>query len=212
MNSLIVCEGYQDGAFVGAWVNWLGKKTKARVRSVLDNKAQRVSARGAHVKECGARQLCIAPAGSYEQLTTHAADLLKANAPLLDRACIVVDADEHNPKDREKSVTDSLRGKGYAGPLEVIVWAPQLESILEQALRGLNASAMQAIDEFLAKAHPNAATRKERAFVYCAAWEPDNFGEAFFGFVWKNDKVRQHLEPVVAAFEPQLLRMLGDPA
>lgn len=76
MNSLIVCEGYQDGAFVGAWVNWLGKKTKARVRSVLDNKAQRVSARGAHVKECGARQLCIAPAGSYEQLTTHAADLL----------------------------------------------------------------------------------------------------------------------------------------
>lgn len=30
--------------------------------------------------------------------------------------------------------------------------------------------------------------------------------------LWKNDKVREHLEPVVAAFEPQLLRMLGDPA
>lgn len=209
MNSLIVCEGYQDRAFVGAWVNWLGQRDKTPVRSVTQEKDQQVRAKGAHVKACGNRQLCIAPAGSYEKVTAHAADLLKANSALLDRACLVVDADEQAPKDREKAVTDSLRGKGYAGPLEVIVWAPQLEAIIEQALRGLNASAMTAIDEFLTKAHPTAATKKERAFVYCAAWEPDNFGESFFGLVWRDGAIRQHLEPLVSTFEPQLLRMLG---
>lgn len=209
MNSLIVCEGYQDRAFVGAWINWLRKKNNAPVRSVMEEKEQRVRAKGAHVKACGERQLCIAPAGSYEQVTTHAADLLKANAALLDRACIVVDADDQTAIAREKAVIDSVRGKGYSGPLEVVVWAPQLESIIEQALRGLNATAMTAIDEFLTKAHPTAATKKERAFVYCAAWEPDNFGEAFFGFVWKNEKVREHLEPLLSSFEPKLIQMLG---
>lgn len=210
MNSLIVCEGYQDRAFVGAWINWLRKKDNAPVRSVMEEKEQRVRAKGAHVKACGERQLCIAPAGSYEQVTTHAADLLKANAALLDRACIVVDADDQNPAEREKAVTASLRGKGYSGPLDVIIWAPQLETIIEQALRGLNSAAMTAIDEFLTKAHPTAGTKKERAFVYCAAWELDNFGESFFGFVWKNAEVRKHLEPLVSAFEPQLRRALGE--
>lgn len=206
MNSLLVCEGYQDRKFLSAWLDHLGG---ARIRNLTDKTERRIKVDDSHAKQCGERQIFIVPAKSYERVTSHTVQLLKKYDAQIDRVCLVVDADEDEPSVRKKKVQDSVSGRGHQAP-EVIIWAPQLELIIEKALRMMNVAAMNAVDAFVDHAPGVSSTKKERVFAYCAAWEPDSFGESFFGLVWENPAIRGHLEPLVAEFRPQLMHLLGE--
>jgi hypothetical protein len=206
MNSLIVCEGYQDRAFLSEWLEHVGQPLG--LRQVRDAAKQRVRSTGAYVKQVGVRQVTIAPAEGYEQLTGVAAQLARANGERIDRILIVADSDSQAPSARKTALLQSLQSHGVSLPCEVALWEPQLEALMEKALRSFDSNALKSIDAFLASAPQSAKTGKERAFTWCSSWEPDSFGDAFFGLMWKREALRMHLEPLVAGIRPQLDQLL----
>ncbi|MBM4781928.1 MAG: hypothetical protein GQE15_29970 [Archangiaceae bacterium] len=179
-----------------------------------DPKERDIDARNAHAKQVGQRQILIVACEGDGDITSQAAKFLKKNSEKLDNLMVVVDSD--GIANRATAVAESFDAQvaklGFAHRVAVnpLVWHPKLEAIVETALRSLNPQAMASVDKFIDVDAPNPSKLgKEKAYAYCAAWQPRSFGESFFGFVWKDEKVRAHLEPVVSVFEPQLLRTLG---
>lgn len=210
MNSAIYCEGYQDRAFLSAWLDWLAERDGFPLAPVKRPLLRKIKVDRAHVKQCANRQLSIVAGEGDADLTERAALLVRDWADQLDRLVLVVDADDAEPDARRAAIEASFRGRApsFAGALTVFVWDPQLEVVIEKALRLARPEALAAIDDFLAKAPSPASTRKERAFAFCSAWEPDSFGETFFQRVWSMPDVRQHLETLVRPMEPLLLSLV----
>lgn len=214
-HSAIYCEGYQDRAFLSAWIDHLCERKGTPAVPLKDAKQREINAANAHAKQCGPRQILIVACEGDGDITSQAAKFLKKNNEKLDNLMVVVDSDGiENRADAVRASFEAQVGKlGFSHQVSVqqLVWVPKLEAIVETALRSLNPEAMACVDKFIDVDAPQPSKLgKEKAYTYCAAWEPRSFGESFFAFVWRNEKLRLHLEPVVAAFEPLLLRTLGD--
>lgn len=212
-HSAIYCEGYQDRAFLSAWIDYLCEKKGTPARPLKDLKEREINAGNAHSKQCGQRQILIVACEGDGDITSEAAKFLKKNSEKLDNLMVVVDSD--GIANRATAIAESFDAQvaklhfTHKVTVNPLVWHPKLEAIVETALRSLNPDAMAAVDKFIDVDAPHPSKLgKEKAYAYCAAWEPRSFGESFFGFVWKNERIRIHLEPVVAPFQPQLLRIL----
>lgn len=210
MNSVVYCEGFQDRAFVSAWIDWLAEREERPISPVRDEQSRRLRIERSHVKQSKDRQLSIVAGDGDSDLAERAALLVRKYGALIDRLVLVVDADEHTAADRRQQLATAFSSKapGYTGQPSVLVWEPQLEIVIERALRAARPSALGSIDAFLQTAVDVSKTDKETAFTFCAAWEPDSFGDTFFQQVWRLVDVRDRLQADLKQHEPLLLSLL----
>lgn len=109
MHSAIYCEGYQDRAFLSAWVDYLCEKRRISLSVLKDPKSRQINAGNAHAKQCGSRQLLIVACEGDGDITSNAATFLKTKTDLVDRLVVVVDAD--GLQGREESVLMSFESQ-----------------------------------------------------------------------------------------------------
>ena len=195
----IFCEGYQDRALISSWLDERGA-----VRAPVNR-------RDVFKKRLGDRlEIRIVPMKGSNKLGQYIGDYL-VEATTYERLLVVLDADELTAEERERRTRAALASVVPSGTvLDVAVWMPRLESHLERALRKTWPDRMVAIDAFLGS-RPSALPRggKEGAFSYCAGWEPDTFGEAFYGWSVRNPATRSALEAEVPGFAQAIDRILA---
>lgn len=211
MNSAIYCEGYQDRAFLSAWFEWLAERDCFHLEPVKNPVDRVIKVKDSHTKRTKGRELAIIAGEGDSDLAERAALLVRKWAPQqLDRLALVVDADRSAADARASALEASFkhRAPGFTGTLSVLVWEPQLEVVIEQALRAARSAELAAIDLFLKQAPSPTATKKEPSFAFCSAWEPDCFGDSFFRRVWNMTDVRVHLEASLKRSEAVLLSLL----
>lgn len=202
--ALVFCEGYQDRSFLNAWLDSLGcQKAEAPF----------TAPKGTYWKRSvGGREIAIIPVGGFAKMAQTVKDVVKAVD--VDSCLLVVDTDDSSDtscRSRRDQMTEAVKNaQGLPSNLEVVCWVPQLETQIENALRACFADRMEAVDAFLkGRPAPPKRTGKEAAFTYCAAWEPDSFGEDFFGWVWREAEVARTLSCDLAEVGSALQRLLA---
>jgi hypothetical protein len=207
-HSLVVCEGYQDRGFVGAWLERLADDAGLACTNLTDDSRRAIKRlKRTHAKRVGEREIYIVAAEGLPDVVPVAAAITKVHSASIDRVVLVVDADTVPIANRREAVLESFRTKS-SQPVDVVVWEPQLELLIERALREATPARIAHIEQFLKSAPTPATTRKEASFTWCAAWEPDWFGDTFFQRVWDDATVRASLETQLAHEIPVMSRLL----
>lgn len=193
--SLILCEGYQDRAFLSAWIDAIGDREARVVEALKEQKRRALTIKDAHAKQIGDRQLYVVPCGSLEKIAPTARLLTKNHAESVDRLVVVADADGLERREREQRLRASLQG--IAVSPQFIVWVPTLEGVIQRALEQARPTEMASVRAFLEKAPAPSMSGKESPYVYCSTWEPDSFGESFYQLMWRRPALRAALGPLL---------------
>lgn len=195
---VILCEGYQDRAFIGEWVDQLGWRADLNDRF----------ARGAHTKVFGEHRLSIVPVDGKDNLLSRLTDLFAVKAGgEVSHWLVVTDSDELSLED----AADRWNKKLAATPgVRVAFWNPRLEGVVEAAVRIVFPARAAAIDSFLqSRADAPPATHKEAAQSFCAGWASEAFGEAFFAHVLRDPRLREEIKSLVEDFSRELTVVLS---
>lgn len=209
MHSVIVCEGFQDRAFISEWLEVLAARSGARLDKLKNQKSRDIQVDRAHAKQGRVHQVYVVACEGLSTLVRNAADLVKAKEDHIARLLLVADADDLATEERRQRLLDSFRARSeFKGHLDAMVWTPQLEVLISDALHVTRSQEMEAVDAFLAAAPAPTRTRKEAAFTFCSAWEPDAFGDTFFQRVWQLADVRSRLEDALKSEAPRLEALL----
>lgn len=205
-HALVFCEGYQDRGFIG---EWLERRLACPRLAGLEVPAIKV--KDAHTKRTpSGRDVLVIPTHGVDRLASKLKDIAKNHAEQVDRCLIVVDADDRHVEERQRAVRQSVEGaEGLPGTFDVVCWRPRLEQHLEDALRELFPRRLAAVDAFLGTRPDPTSTSKEAAFTYCSAWRPDNFGDAFFAWVWQDEAVATKLEGRLPEVREALRRLIA---
>ena len=203
-HAAIICEGFQDRAFISQWLEGLGLG-RAPTGSVLRTKKG-----GTYEKaDAAGRHVAIVPSMGLQNVVTDAALIIKNDSDSLERVLLIVDTDDKDPTAAKTAIQQSLAAASRTShpaaadssqiienvEVRVEAWHPRLESIIEDALRAAAPVRLAHAEAFVAnRPAPLPSTGKELAFSYCAAWVPDSFGEDFFAHVWRDPSIRPHLE------------------
>lgn len=208
---LVVCEGYEDRAFLGAWLEYLGM-SEHRV-----DPWGRPVAGGEFGYVHGSRFVRVVPSHGRPLLPVVAATYLRGHPTRpVERLVLCHDLDKNAPtpvsagRDDVKHAVEVRIGESAIADIaiEAIVWGSDdpagtrgvpdlqtLERLVTSAIAEIHPDRAASVTDWLAAAPSlEGSEHKAVAYSYLAKWHADAGCDRFYRAIWDDTRVRPHLE------------------
>ena len=202
-HAVIVCEGYQDRQFISEWLDRRGMRKADKQAIPFKDTYEKVNSAGLRIS-------IVAAMGKSKVLPV-LEKFIELNSMPVAAWMVVTDTDGVDPKAAHQSLRQSLDQRFPNGPrVELAQWHPILEGLIDSALLAAYPSRMSHVAQFLdTRPEAHASTGKEKAWTYCAAWETQFFGDAFYGQVLRDNQLRPLIEAQLPEFSARIDALLA---